>query len=135
MSTFFLGEGNICSKPEFRSFPNGNNPPRTMMRLNVRFDNPVPKDGGYEDRGGFFAPVEIWHSDAEHWSENIYQRGMRILVEGRTVMQEWEDNDKKPRLTFKIEARRIAILPNRVVTIVMKDKPSQQEPENEPPEL
>lgn len=54
MSTHFIGEGNIGSAPEFREFPKGNDEPNRLLRLNVYFDNPVPKkDGTFEDRGGF----------------------------------------------------------------------------------
>ena len=83
MSTHFVGEGNIGSAPDYREFPNGNDEPRRLLRLNVYFDNPIPKkDGEYEDRGGFWAPVELWHREAEHW-KTLYQKGMRVLVEGR----------------------------------------------------
>ncbi|MBA3931230.1 MAG: single-stranded DNA-binding protein, partial [Xanthomonas sp.] len=51
MSTQFIGEGNIGSPPEYREFPNGNDDPRRLLRLNVYFDNPVPTKGGeFEDR-------------------------------------------------------------------------------------
>lgn len=74
MSTHFVGEGNIGSAPDYREFPNGNDEPRRLLRLNVYFDNPIPKkDGEYEDRGGFWAPVELWHRDAEHW-KTLYQK-------------------------------------------------------------
>jgi len=83
MSTHFSGEGNIGSPPEYREFPNGNDEPRRLLRLNVYFDNPVPTKGGdFEDRGGFWAPVEIWHRDAAHWKD-LHQKGMRLLVVGR----------------------------------------------------
>ena len=83
MSTHFSGEGNIGSPPEYREFPNGNDEPRRLLRLNVYFDNPIPTKGGdFEDRGGFWAPVEIWHRDAAHWKD-LYQKGMRVLVVGR----------------------------------------------------
>ena len=122
MSTHFSGEGNIGSAPEYREFPNGNEEPRRLLRLNVYFDNPVPnQDGGYEDRGGYWAPVERWHIDAEHWS-TLYQKGMRVLVEGRMVRDEWEDSEG-PRVTFKIEARHVAILPYRIERIAMAAKP------------
>ena len=64
MSTHFVGEGNIGSAPEFREFANGNDEPRRLLRLNVYFDNPVPTKDGYEDRGGYWAPVELWHREA-----------------------------------------------------------------------
>jgi single-strand DNA-binding protein len=123
MSTHFYGEGNIGSAPEFREFPAGNDEPHRLLRLNVYFDNPVPVEDGFEDRGGYWAPVELWHRDAERWSR-LYQKGMRILVEGRTVKDEWEDRDDNPQVTFKIQARRIGVLPYRVETITMGPKSS-----------
>ena len=124
MSTFFVGEGNIGSAPEFQEFASGNDEPRRLLRLNVYFDNPVPREGGYEDRGGYWAPVELWHREAEHWS-TLYQKGMRVLVEGRTVRDEWEDSEDNARVTFKIEARRVGILPHRVHSVVMRERSSE----------
>lgn len=123
MSTRFYGEGNIGSAPEFHEFPNDNEEPRRLLRLNVYFDNPVPaKDGEFTDRGGFWAPVELWHRDAEQWSR-IYQKGMRVLVEGRTVRDEWTDSEDNERVTFKIQARRIGVLPYRIERITLSPKP------------
>ncbi|HCI1762961.1 TPA: single-stranded DNA-binding protein [Pseudomonas aeruginosa] len=122
MSTHFIGEGNIGSAPEFREFPKGNDEPSRLLRLNVYFDNPVPtKDGTFEDRGGFWAPVEIWHRDAESWKD-LYQKGMRVLVEGRTLMDEWQDSDNNDRTTFKVEARRVGILPFRIEAVKLGAK-------------
>lgn len=125
MSTYFIGEGNIGSAPEFREFPNGNDEPRRLLRLNIYFDNPVPvkKDGKetFEDRGGFWAPVELWHQDAEHW-QRLYQPRMRVLVVGRTVRDKWEDDDENERVTFKIEARSVGILPYRIESMTLIPK-------------
>ena len=124
MSTHFVGEGNIGSAPDYREFPNGNDEPRRLLRLNVYFDNPIPKkDGEFEDRGGFWAPVELWHRDADHWKD-LYQKGMRVLVEGRTVRDEWEDADENERVTFKVEARRVGILPYRIESVTLSAKPA-----------
>lgn len=38
MATSFWGEGNIGSMPDFKEFPNGNEEPRRLLRLNVYFD-------------------------------------------------------------------------------------------------
>ncbi len=128
MSTHFIGEGNIGTAPEFREFQSGNDEPRRLLRLNVYFDNPVPTKDGYEDRGGYWAPVEIWHKDAERWAR-LYQTGMRVLVEGRQIREEWTDSDNNERATFKVEARRIAIMPYRVEAVTLS--PKQQEIEGE----
>jgi single-strand DNA-binding protein len=124
MSTFFVGEGNIGSAPEFQEFSTGNDEPRRLLRLNVYFDNPVPREGSYEDRGGYWAPVELWHREAAHWS-TLYCKGMRVLVEGRTVRDEWEDSEDNARVTFKIEARRVGILPHRLHTVVMRERSTE----------
>ena len=48
MSTLFIGTGNVGAEPEFKEFPQGNDAPRKMLRLNIRFDNPVPGKEGYQ---------------------------------------------------------------------------------------
>mgnify|MGYP000272313577 FL=1 len=122
MSTHFNGEGNIGSAPEYREFANGNDEPSRLLRLNVYFDNPVPKkDGTFEDRGGFWAPVEIWHRDTEHWKD-LYQKGMRVQVFGRMERDPWKDSDENPRETWHINARSVGILPVRVESIVLGAK-------------
>lgn len=127
MSTFFVGEGNIGSDPQFLEFPSGNEEPRRLLKLNVRFDNPVPVKDGFQDRGGFWAPVEIWNANAENWAD-LYQKGMRVIVQGRMVCQEWEKEGEK-RVTFKIEARSVGILPHRVLSIAIEPKGIDNMPE------
>ncbi|WP_445080285.1 hypothetical protein [Dickeya dadantii] len=46
MSTHFSGEGNIGSAPEFHEYPNGNEEPRRVLRLNVY----SPNDSAYQIR-------------------------------------------------------------------------------------
>lgn len=36
---------------------------------------------------------------------------MRVMAEGRTVKDKWEDAEENERTTFKIEARRVGTLP------------------------
>ena len=119
MSTKFWGEGNIGTKPEFREFANGNKEPRRLLRLNVYFANPVPKgDGEYEDRGGFWANVELWHKDAGRYSE-LYSKSMRVVVIGRLVMDKWEDENGGECRAMKVQASRVGILPHRIQTVLM----------------
>lgn len=54
MTTRFYGEGNIGSDPECKTFPPvSGKPPKALIKLNIKFDNPVP-DG----QGGFKAPAK-----------------------------------------------------------------------------
>lgn len=132
MSTPIQGwEGNIGSAPEFKEFPNGNKEPRRLLRINVYFDNSIPKDGGgYEDRGGFWANVEWWHKEAEHYSA-LFQKGMRVTVAGRAVMDRWE-NDEGKFEALKLQASRIAILPHRVTMVNLAPSQTQAAQQNQP---
>lgn len=122
MSTSFVNEGNIGSAPEFHEYPNGNEEPRRVLRLNVYFDNPIPaKDGSFEDKGGFWRPVDWWHRDAEHLA-TLFQKGMRVFVQGREERDDWIDEQKQPRTTYRINARSVSIMPYRIESVVPSTK-------------
>ncbi|MDH0425355.1 single-stranded DNA-binding protein [Stutzerimonas stutzeri] len=123
MSTYFFAEGNIGSAPEFHEYPNGNEEPRRVLRLNVYFDNPVPVKDGYEDRGGFWRPVDWWHRDTEHWA-TLFKKGMRVVVLGREERDDWTDEDNNPRTTYRINARGVGIMPYRIEALTLSPKPS-----------
>lgn len=121
MSTLFFGEGNLGGDAEFHEFPNpeDENSPYRLLRARIYFDNPVrQKDGSYEDRGGYWTTVELWHSSAERWSK-LFRKGMRVVVHGKTISEGWSDAEGKPQVTSKVEARLIAVLPYRVDAITL----------------
>jgi single-strand DNA-binding protein len=121
MSTEFRGEGNIGSAPEIREFPKEDADSDWLLRLNVYFDNPVPTQDGFEDKGGFWMPVEIRHPDVRFWAK-IYQKGMRVLVIGRQIRSEWTDDAGNPAVSMTIRARPVAILPYRLERVVLASK-------------
>lgn len=57
---------------------------------------------------------------------------MRVLVEGRQVREEWTDNDNNGRTTFKVEARRIAIMPYRIEAVTLSPKRQEIDGETKP---
>jgi single-strand DNA-binding protein len=116
MSTRFFGEGNLGADAEYKEFSQDNSAPVRLLRMTVYFDNPVPKSDGFEDKGGFWAPVELWHADAERWC-HLFRTGMRVLVDGKMVRDDWRDEDDNARVTFKVRAKRIGILPFRIADI------------------
>ncbi len=142
MSTHFEGEGNMGSDPQVKVFPTTDNtPPRGILRLNVFFDNPVAvADGKFEDRGGFWAPVEFSRDaqTCEQWAE-LYQRGMRVMVVGRMVRETWTDSNDQDRSAMKVRARAVGILPYRIEQVVMvqsqnatRSRPVEQSVPDEP---
>ncbi len=122
MSTRFDNEGNIGSAPEYHEFPteDGDEPDR-MLRFPVFFDNSVLVDGTWQDRGGFWLPVELRHADAQQW-QSLYQKGMRVAVRGRLVKSTWLDTDQKEQAALKVRARVVAILPHRIESITLSPK-------------
>jgi single-strand DNA-binding protein len=121
MSNQFFGEGNIGIDPEVKQFQSGNNDPSFLLKLSVYFDNPVKgKDGNYEDKGGFWAPVELWVKDGANKLADLYQKGQRVAVQGRMIKDTWKDEAGEERFAFKVRARRIGILPFRVEEIRMR---------------
>lgn len=130
MSTRFSGEGNIGSAPEYREFTSGNDEPRRLLRLNVYFDNPVPTRDGYEDRGGLWAPVELWDAEAD-WAK-LYQKGMRVMVQGRMIREEWTDSNNDERVTIKVVARRIGMLPYRIESVKLSARQQEIDGQTQP---
>jgi len=132
MGTPVVWEGNVGNAAEHRSFANGNKDPRHMLRLNVMFDNSIPDgQGGYKDRGGFWSNVEWWHQDAERFAE-LFQKGMRVLVIGRAIMDTWKDKQTGDDVSaLKVEASRIAILPHRVEQVTLASNGNGQRPANQ----
>ncbi|OBX34880.1 single-stranded DNA-binding protein [Halomonas elongata] len=119
MSTRFTNDGRIGTPPEVRMFAsNGNQPPRGVLRLNVKFDNLVPTEEGPVDKGGFWANVEIFGRDVEQWA-TLYQPGMSVMVDGRMVRDTWQDQHGQEQAAFKITNARVAILPYRIASVEM----------------
>lgn len=126
MATAFSGEGNLGSDPEFLEFPNGDNEPRRLLRLNVYFDNQVPKSsGGFDDKGGFWANVDWWHRDAKHFA-GLFAKGQRVLILGKMVLEQWEDDKNQQQSAMKVRADRVAMLPHRIASVAMQPRPERQ---------
>ncbi|MCL2872296.1 MAG: single-stranded DNA-binding protein [Betaproteobacteria bacterium] len=131
MSTIFVGEGNI-GLVEVKPFVDGNKEPRFLLRMGVYFDNPVKVKEKFEDKGGFWADVELWMGeDAKKWSV-IYQKGQRVLVQGKMVRNDWKDEATgSDKFAFKVRARRVGVLPFRVESITMRSS-TEKVDHNEP---
>ncbi|MDR0770543.1 MAG: single-stranded DNA-binding protein [Burkholderiales bacterium] len=133
MSNQFLGEGNIGKEPEVKQFQSGNNEPRFLLRFPVYFDNPVKgKDGKFEDKGGFWANVELWMGEEANRLADLYQKGQRVQVQGRMIRDTWKDEETdEEKSAFKIRARRVGILPFRVEEVVMRQSSGAKEERSE----
>ncbi|WP_054088057.1 single-stranded DNA-binding protein, partial [Pseudomonas syringae] len=84
---------------------------------------------GFEDRGGFWANVEFWHKDAEHYA-NLYQKSMRVLIQGRAIIDNWTKEGKEFS-ALKVQASRVAILPHRVEAVQLAPSQSYNQPQSD----
>ena len=127
MSTHFVGEGNIGSAPRHKSrIPQRQRRATQVACLNVASTTRSRRsDGEYEDRGGFGAPVELWHRDAGHWQSRFVPEG-HARTGRRTHRARQMGGRRRERggLPSKIEARRVGILPYRIEAVRLSSKPT-----------
>jgi single-strand DNA-binding protein len=97
--------GNLARDPELRYTPSGT--AVTDLRLAVS-----EKRGRGENRREetLFTDVTVWDRQAENCCEYL-SKGRAILVEGRLVMDEWEDRESgQKRTRLKIVANTVQFL-------------------------
>lgn len=124
MSTAWSNEGNIGQDVEFKVVQvRGED--RTLLQASVFFDNPVPKGDGFEDQGGFWAQVDWWHKDAEAFAE-VFKKGMRVVVQGTLRHEEWTDDEGDSRMSVRIRADRMSMLPYRIESVELRPARARQ---------
>lgn len=119
MSTHFVGgQHRLCAGlPRIPQWQSRAAPAAAPERL---FRQPDPGQGR---RGGPRRLLGVGGT-APRCRATLYQKGMRVLVAGRTGRDEWEDANENERVTFKVEARRVGILPCRVEAVTLNVKPT-----------
>ncbi len=76
--------------------------------------------------------MEWWHKDAEHYSQ-LFQKGMRVLVSGRAIMDRWKNDDGEFE-ALKIQASRVGMLPHRVTMVNLAPSQNQNSQQSNRPE-
>jgi single-strand DNA-binding protein len=109
MSNQFTGTGNIGTAPTVRHVPS-NGEQRAVAEMRVYFDRRVPKrDGGFEDKGGFWLTVAVWGTLAEQAAATL-QKGARIQVAGSLRQETWNDkNTGAERSELRLTADTLSI--------------------------
>lgn len=90
------------------------------------------RTGMFNPEEAKYANVEWWHKDAEHYSQ-LFQKGMRVLVSGRAVMDRWK-NDEGEFEALKIQASRVGMLPHRVTMVNLAPSQNQSSQQSNRPE-
>lgn len=96
--------GNLCKDPEIRYTGSG------TAVLDLRIAVTTKRKAGDET---LFTDVTVWDKQAENCCKYL-NKGSGVLVEGRLVLQEWEDKDTgQKRSKISVTAQNVNFLGGR----------------------
>ena len=138
----FIFDGNIGGVPELRWQP-GNEKSggeaRPLLKFTIKYDRLIKTNNPehpYEDKGGFWINIDFWGRDAEALSK-LLQKGMRVRIEGELRMDSWPDKDNPSVMLtgMALTASLISIMPQRVQSLILKERNAQYQPVQSEPEF
>ena len=97
--------GNLTREPELRYTQGGMAVATLGLAVNRKFHS---KTGELKEEV-LYINVEVWGKLAENCGEYL-SKGRPILVEGRIVMDRWEDKEGNNRTTYKISSNNVQFL-------------------------
>lgn len=123
METIFFGEGNVGRSPEIQAIPvKDQGDPVLKAEISVRILNQSYNSSSseYEDKGGFWAIIEVWGKLAEHVVRTV-SKGDLIVVGGSLRIDEFErkkgDNAGTTGTKNIIRAKHIGLHPRCIESI------------------
>ncbi len=121
MNSLFFGTGNLGADPIVRDVPVDGGGTTKVVNLRVRFDRPRPKkDGGYEDKGGFWADVALFGNRAEPLSKLLH-KGARVAVLGELYQDEYE-KDEESRTALAVTASFVGPDPIAIESVTFRSR-------------
>ncbi|MCG5537330.1 single-stranded DNA-binding protein [Halorhodospira sp. 9622] len=123
MANFFRGRGNLGATPTLRHAQD-----TPVANLRVYFDRPIPNgEGGFNERGGFWANVSLWGSRAET-AARLLPKGTRVAVEGELFESQWVDKETgEERRQLEIRARHVDPDLGRIDSLTIRRRHNAQE--------
>lgn len=97
-----IKQGNLVDKPEVTEFENGDKVARFSIATSESWQR---EDGEWDERTSYF-DVEVRGQRAET-IEGKLDKGNRVIVEGKTRQDRWEDDDGNTRSSVKTVAYRV----------------------------
>lgn len=105
MANTFTVVGNLSRDPEIRYTQNG----KAVVSFNMA-DTPRslnPSTNEWEDGTTLWLKVEAWDSMAENIAASL-SKGMRVMVSGNLVQENYTDKEGRERISLKIKATEVA---------------------------
>ncbi len=122
MANRFEGRGNLATAPELKRVE-VEGEERAVAEMRIHFDRNVRlREGGFEDKGGFWLTVNLWGERAEQ-AARLLPKGARVHVTGTLVRDTWTDKDSgEERFAFALIADTVSLDLSRVNEIILKPK-------------
>ena len=108
MDIVFQGVGNLGADPTSKTVE-VRGEPREIVEFPVYLERRRKKGDAYEDDGGFWCDVTIWHEGTGDRALNLLQKGSRVYVTGEVKASQYTDRQGHSRQSFKISADYVAI--------------------------
>lgn len=93
--------GRLTRNPEIRYTQSTN---IMVANFNLAVERRFAKQG--EERKTDFIPIVAWNSLAK-FSENYLHQGIKVLIEGRMEIRQWQDKDGNNRYSTEVIAENI----------------------------
>ncbi len=121
--------GNVGSTPEIKTLDSGTQIANFSMATT---ENYIKKDGT-KVQDTTWHRVEVWNGIAKV-VEKFIQKGDRLCIEGKIIVQEWTAEDGTKRNSVKIRVERLELLGNRREQVEKEaEKEENKEPETKAP--
>lgn len=109
---------------------------RSVVSFRIKVDRPVRTGDGYEDRGGFWADVDVWSPSLQDRLMNVLEKGVKVFVSGTLTLREYQDRESgQTRSSLKITADYVAIDTIGLGSITRATRSDEVEPELDDREL
>lgn len=99
--------GRLTKKPEIKYTKSTN---VMVANFNLAVERRFAKQG--EERQTDFIPIVAWNNLAK-FSENYLHKGIKILIEGRMEIRQWQDKDGNNRYSTEVIAENIEFCENK----------------------
>ncbi len=97
--------GNLTRDPEVRALPSGDK----VAEMGIAVTEVYRSRTGETRESTVFADVSAWGKTGENCGKYL-TKGSPIFVEGRLVLDQWEDKEGKKRSRLRIRAERVQFL-------------------------
>lgn len=100
--------GNLTRDPEVRALPSGDKVAEFGLAMSEQYRSKATNE---IKESVTFVDVSVWGRSAENCGQYL-AKGRPVFIEGRLVLDQWEDKEGKKRSRLRVRADRVQFLPS-----------------------